>query len=94
LRTDFAVSMVFFGFGLLFLGYLLWRSSYFPKFLGALAVPGYIINSYAVFLAPTVANALFPWTLLPGFVAELALCLWLIIKGVNLGRWREYQKLV
>jgi hypothetical protein len=32
---------------------------------------------------------LYPWTLLPGFVSELALCVWLVVKGINVPRWNE-----
>jgi Domain of unknown function (DUF4386) len=90
--SGFTVSMVFFGLGLIFLGYLIYKSGYFPKFLGVLLLisgPLYLFNSFARFLAPPVADAFFPWTLLPGFIAELALCLWLLIKGVDLPKWRE-----
>ncbi|HSC47977.1 MAG TPA: DUF4386 domain-containing protein [Gammaproteobacteria bacterium] len=90
--AGYLVGLVFFGFGLLVLGYLIWKSDYLPRFIGALlliAGTGYLINSFARFLAPPVADALFPWSLLPGFIAELALCLWLLIKGVNLAKWQE-----
>lgn len=90
--SGFTISMVFFAISLIILGYLIIRSGYFPKFVGALlliAGTGYIFNSFARFLAPPVAEALFPWTLLPGFFAELALCLWLLIKGVNLAKWEQ-----
>lgn len=90
--SSYIVSLVFFGFALIILGYLIFRSGYLPRFLGvllAVAGAGYEINSFARYVAPPVADALYPWTLLPGFVAELALCLWLLAKGVNLAGWRE-----
>lgn len=46
-----------------------------------------LINSFALLLAPAFAAALFPGVLLPAFVGELSLCLWLIVKGVNLDAW-------
>jgi hypothetical protein len=51
----------------------------------------FLINSTAGFLAPPLADALFPWTLLPGFVAEGALCPWLLLKGVYLEKWPTRQ---
>lgn len=63
--------------------------------LGALGVllmfagSGYLIDFFARFLAPKVAAVLFPWALLPGFLAELALCAWLLVKGVNVPKWEE-----
>ena len=49
----------------------------------------YLINSFAVFLAPAFSRLLFPWILLPGLPAELGLALWLLLKGVNVGQWKE-----
>jgi hypothetical protein len=88
----YAIALVFFGFSLLALGYLLVRSGYFPRLLGVLtfiAGLGYVINSFVRFLAPGLAAQLGPSLLLPGFVAEVSLCLWLIVKGVDLARWNE-----
>jgi hypothetical protein len=88
--NGFAIAMVFFGAAMLPLGYLIYRSRYLPKPIGVLlmiAALGYMFNSTAGFLAPPLADALFPWTLLPGFVAEVALCLWLLLKGVDLNKW-------
>lgn len=93
--AGYLVGLVFFGLGLLVLGYLIWKSGYLPRAIGALlliAGSGYLVNSFARFLAPPVADALFPWSLLPGFVAELALCLWLLIKGVDLRKWEASSR--
>ena len=32
---------------------------------------------------------LFPSILVPAFISELSLAVWLTVKGVNLARWRE-----
>jgi hypothetical protein len=32
---------------------------------------------------------LFPFILLPGFLAETVLCLWLLVKGVDVPKWQE-----
>lgn len=88
----YAIALVFFGFSLVALGYLLVRSGYFPRWLGVLACIaglGYVINSFVRFLAPGIAAQLGPALLLPGFVAEVSLCLWLIVKGVDLAEWNE-----
>jgi hypothetical protein len=90
--SGYAIALVFFGFGCLILGYLIYRSSFLPWILGILlgiAGLGYLINSFALIQAPTIQSMLFPWTLLPGFVAELSLALWLTIKGINVEKWRE-----
>lgn len=81
----YAISLVFFGFACLALGYLLFRASYFPRLLGVLmAASGlaYLISSFAHFLAPAMAGALLPILALP-FASELSLALWLLIRDVS-----------
>lgn len=87
----YAISLVFFGFACLSLGYLIFRSSYLPRTIGALlAIAGicYLTNSFAHFLSPTFAATLFPALFVPIFVAELSLALWLIVKGVATAKWK------
>lgn len=87
----FGVGLIFFGFTCLVLGYLIVRSGYLPRFLGVLMqVAGlcYLVNSFALLLAPAVADRMFPFILVPPLVAELSLCLWLLVKGVDVERWR------
>ena len=91
-----AFGLIFFGVACLVRGYLIFESGYLPKFLGVLmAIAGlsYLINSFALLLAPAFASVLFPAVLLPAFVGELAFALWLILKGVNLGRWEKLVQL-
>jgi hypothetical protein len=88
----FGVGLVFFGFACLVRGYLLYRSGYFPRALGLLMVAAglsYLVNSFALLLAPSLAAMLFPAVLAPALVGELALCLWLIVKGVDLPQWEQ-----
>jgi hypothetical protein len=47
----------------------------------------YVTNSFALVLNPPLASALFPFILLPPFVAELSLALWLLVKGVDVTKW-------
>ena len=84
------ISLVFFGFHVLLLGYLIFRSGYLPKIIGLMLVIasfGYLTNSFATILNLGFAKLLFPWILLPAFVAELSLTLWLLVMGVNVPRW-------
>ena len=46
----------------------------------------YLANSLALLLVPRFAALTFPLLIIP-FVAESALCLWLLIKGVNVATW-------
>lgn len=77
---------MFFGLHLLVLGYLLFRSGYFPAILGVLlglSSLGYLADSFGTFLSPTYEQ-LFSWIVIvlavPG---ELAFTLWLLIRGVR-----------
>ena len=88
----FGIGLIFFGVSCLVLGYLIFRSGYFPKSLGILqAVAGlcYLINSFAQLLAPALAEKMFPAILLPAFIGELSTCLWLLVKGINTRKWNE-----
>jgi hypothetical protein len=88
----FGVALIFFGCECLVLGYLIFRSGYLPKAVGVLMqIAGvcYLTNSFALLLAPDLANRLFPAILVPAFIGEASLCLWLLIKGVNVPRWNE-----
>lgn len=89
----YGVSLLFFGFCTLLFGYLIHKSGYLPRTIGALLViagVGYAVYSLAQILSPAfTARLLFPWLLLPGFFAELGLCLWLIVKGVNVPKWEQ-----
>ena len=88
--AGFNVALGFFGVHLVLIGALIARSTFLPRLLGALlAIAGlcYVANTFIGLAAPALAHRLFPWILLPGFVAEGALTLWLILVGVNPGRW-------
>ena len=89
----YGASLLFFGFCTLLFGYLIYKSGYLPRTIGVLLViagAGYVVYSLAQMLSPVLATKLlFPWLLLPGFFAELGLCLWLIVKGVNLPKWEQ-----
>jgi hypothetical protein len=89
----YGASLLFFGFCCTVFGWLIQRSGYLPRILGTLlgiAGVGYVIFSLAQMVAPAFAGQyLFPWALLPGFVAELGLSLWLTVKGVDVPKWQE-----
>lgn len=88
----FGVSLIFFGCVCLVWGYLIFKSGYLPKVLGALMqIAGvcYLTNSFVLLLAPDFADQIFPAILVPAFVGESSLCLWLIVKGVNEEKWKQ-----
>ncbi|GLQ89013.1 DUF4386 domain-containing protein [Dyella flagellata] len=94
LTAGLVASMVFFGCHCFFLGYLVFKSGYLPKIIGILIViacPCLLINSFGYFLAPGLIPE---FILLPDLIAELALCVWLIVMGVNIAKWKESARSV
>ena len=87
----FGIGLIFFGCACLVFGYLIWKSGYLPRTIGVLMqIAGvcYLTNSFALLLAPSVADAMFPAILIPAFIGELSFCLWLLVKGVNMEKWK------
>ena len=90
----FNIALVFFGLTCLVNGYLIFKSGFLPAVLGVLmqvAGAAYLVACLAALFAPALAAQLIPAILLPPLVGELSLCLWLLIKGVNIVRWQEVQ---
>ncbi len=90
-RYGFGVALIFFGCECIVLGYLIFRLGYLPRLLGVLmqvAGLSYLLNSFALLLAPHFSSRIFPAILVPAFVGEASLCIWLIVKGVNVEKWR------
>jgi hypothetical protein len=88
----FGIGLIFFGCECLLDGWLIIKSGYFPRVFGVMIqIAGlcYLLNSFALILSPSLSDALFPAILLPPFIGELSMCLWLLFKGVNLAKWNE-----
>lgn len=82
------IAYIFWGLWLFPLGYLVFKSGFLPRVLGVLLMIscfGYLIDFATFFLAPNFGVAINMFT---GW-AELFLCLWLLIKGVNVERWQQ-----
>ncbi|MCB0544979.1 MAG: DUF4386 domain-containing protein [Saprospiraceae bacterium] len=82
----YLISGVFFGLHCFFLGYLLYRSDYFPRILGILMVGAsfaYLIDCFTNFLAPDLAPVTEWLVVTMAVIAELSFALWLLIKGVR-----------
>ena len=86
------IALVFFGFHCVVLGYLIFRSTFFPRILGlllAIGGVGYSFNIVANLIPPSIGAHLFPYIMLPAGIAEVLLTLWLLVIGVNDQRWKE-----
>ena len=84
-RVGFVMAQLFFSAWLFPLGWLVLRCGFLPRFLGwLLLVDGVAVTIWflQVFLAPGYPAISYPsWAV--GFIAELGLALWLLVKGVR-----------
>jgi len=87
----YAIGLAFFGGTMLSRGYLILHARFVPRFIGLLLmIEGvcYLVNSFANFVAPGFASAVLAVLMASG-LAEVVLCLWLLVMGVNEQRWKE-----
>jgi uncharacterized protein DUF4386 len=83
-------SLVLFGIYCLLIGYLILRSTFLPRILGALMMFGGL--GWLTFVSAGLAKSLSPYNMAPGIIGELALTVWLLVKGVNAERWRDQAR--
>jgi Domain of unknown function (DUF4386) len=91
-RLALSLYGVFYGFGFICEAYLVYKSTFVPRAIGvllAIDALNYLGVGFTTMLAPGVAAHLGAWTGLPTILAEGSLCLWLLIAGVDTGRWTE-----
>jgi Domain of unknown function (DUF4386) len=84
-KTGFVTAQLFFGTWLFPLGYLVYKSGFLPRFLGVLLMLdgiGVLIWFLQATLLPAHPAISYPAFVL-GFVAEVGLGSWLLIKGVK-----------
>ena len=79
--------MLFYGTAWILRGYLTFRSTYLPRWLGALMVVagvGFVAKTVTQVLAPA-----FSWDVLlaPMFLNAVALAIWMFARGVDRERW-------
>jgi hypothetical protein len=89
--VGFTIGIAFLTLHVFLLGYLILRSGYWPKVLGILfliAGLGYLIDSFALLLFAGYETTP-PYIALAIAVGELAFPLWLLIKGIDVAKWKE-----
>lgn len=85
-KYGYLIGQIFYGGWLFPLGYVVYKSGYFPKMLGALlmvASVGYVLDFFRAFLFPDADPALAGILLAPAVIGEFSFCLWLLVKGAN-----------
>ncbi len=81
------VAIVFAGFYCILIGYLIFKSTFLPRILGALmAIAGV---GWLTFLSTPLANHLSPYNVASGVLGEGLVMLWLLVMGLNVQRWKE-----
>ena len=89
---NYSIYGVFYGFDFICVAYLVLKSTFLPRAIGvllAIDALAYLADGFANMLAPGFAAHLVPWIGLPTIIAEGSLCLWLLVAGVDAGRWKE-----
>jgi len=82
-----AMALVFFGFSTVLQGYLIFRSTFLPKFLGVLGMVAGL--GWLTFLHPPLGYRAFPFIALLGLIGAALTIFWLLVYGVNEERWKE-----
>src|ERR1039457_5644770 len=81
------IGLGFHGFYWILIGYLMFRSTFLPRILGALtAIAGLC---WLTFLSPPLSSYLSPYNLASALLVEGLAMLWLLVTGVNVQRWEE-----
>jgi hypothetical protein len=82
-----AIALVFFGVESLLEGWLIYRSAFLPRFLGAIAMIGGI--GWLTYVWPPLGSKAFMFVALFAIVGVILTTGWLLIRGVNEKSWYE-----
>jgi hypothetical protein len=87
-RSVFQISFVLFACFELVTGFLILRSTFLPRWLGWWWLAGGV--AWLTFLWQPLATLIWPVLIAAG-AAEVGLPVWLLVKGVDLSKWRTLQ---
>ncbi len=82
------IAQIFWGLWLFPMGYLVFKSGFLPKIIGALLIVacfGYLVDSFIFFFVPDFGITFSEFT----FLGEMLITFWLLIKGVNVEAWKK-----
>lgn len=85
-----AVALAFFGFSTPLFGYLIFRSKFLPRWLGALVMVAGL--GWLTFLYPPLGYRVFMIIAPIGLLSALVKILWLLIRGVDEDKWKEQAR--
>jgi Domain of unknown function (DUF4386) len=84
------IAMVLHGIYCVLMGYLVFRSAFLPRLLGALMAFGGL--GWLTFLSPPLENFLSPYNMAAGLIGEGSVMLWLLLMAVDVPRWRQQAR--
>ena len=82
-----AVALAFFGFSTPLIGYLMFKSRFLPRWLGALVMVAGL--GWLLFLYPPLGYGAFMIIAPLGLLSAVIKIFWLLVFGVNEEKWRE-----
>jgi hypothetical protein len=88
-----ALFSMFYGIANIMFGWLIYRSGYFPRLFGvgfAIMGIGFTLRTFLLVLAPAYAS---PLLLATAAVAFPPFVVWLLVKGVDIPKWRARTQL-
>jgi hypothetical protein len=87
-NAGYDIALVPFGIHCLLTGYLIFLSNFLPRIIGVLVALAGL--GYLTFVWPALGDRLFvPYILVLALVGEGSLTLWLMLVGVDAGRWTQ-----
>jgi Domain of unknown function (DUF4386) len=81
-----ATALAFFGFSTTLSGYLIFHSTFLPRWLGVLAMACGL--GWLTFLYPPLGYRVFIIAAPIGLLSAIVLILWLLIRGVDEEKWK------
>src|SRR5207237_1229901 len=82
-----AIALLLFGFATILKGYLVFKSTFLPRFLGIASIISGL--GWLCFIYTPLAYKVLPFILLLGLLGTVLYVFWLLVFGVNEERWKE-----
>lgn len=85
----FNIFAALYGIPVMLRGYLILRSGYLPRVLGAIVMlggAGFVVKNFVAVLAPQYDSMAF---VLPIFLAMISMAFWFLVKGIDENRWNQ-----
>ena len=91
-KYGYIIPQIFHGLWLLPLGLLVFKSGFFPRVFWVLLIIAcfsFLLDEFARFLLPNYGDTIALVVTLPAVIGEFLFCGWLLIRGVNVEKWKK-----